>query len=168
MRRFVIIAIAIVCMMYIDFISKWFFENGIYQSLIAECPLAYHPDCLWKYYPIFGEYFGFQLFHNSWIAFSLPITGTPLQIITILLVGVLIYTYFHYEYPKKQTLLDIGYTMILAWAFSHAYERIFIWHVVDFISVKYFAILNFADIFISVWAFFIIVYYVFFESSRRG
>jgi lipoprotein signal peptidase len=39
--------------------------------------------------------------------------------------------------------------------------------VVDFLSVKYFAILNFADIFISVWVFFILLYYFQYERSQR-
>ena len=38
------------------------------------------------YTALFGEYIGLQLSYNPGIAFSLPITGLPLQIITILVV----------------------------------------------------------------------------------
>ena len=50
--------------------------------------------------------------------------------------------------------------LIFSGAISHAYERIFHGQVVDFIAVKYFAILNFADIFISIGAFLIFCAYV--------
>ena len=105
--------------------------------------------------------------HNEGIAFSLPITGLPLQILTILLIFGLVYFYITEEYPKSSRLLDAAYTLIFAWALSHGYERIFVWHVVDFISVRYFAILNFADIFISIGAFLIVLSYVYHRREHR-
>jgi signal peptidase II len=120
-----------------------------------------------KYIPIIWEYLGLKLSYNTGIAFSLPIRWVFLQIITILILLGLGYYYLKEEYPKRSSLLDMGYGLILAWALSHAYERIFIGHVVDFISVKYFAILNFADIFISVWALLIIFAYVRLHRTRR-
>ena len=148
MRRIAIILFSITGLVSIDFLSKQYIQN-LFSHWTHE------------YFPILGEYLGVSLSYNSGIAFSLPITGVPLQIITIILVlGLCIY-YFYVEYPKNIRLLDIWYSLILAWAISHAYERIFIGHVIDFISVKYFAILNFADIFISIGACFILfVYYV--------
>lgn len=114
-----------------------------------------------NYVPVFGEYLWLQLSYNPGIAFSLPITGLPLQILTILIVIWLIYYYIRYEYIHNSRLLDIWYAFIFAGALSHAYERIMVWYVVDFISIKYFAILNFADIFISVGACLILFsYYV--------
>jgi lipoprotein signal peptidase len=61
----------------------------------------------------------------------------------------LLSVYIREEYPKNSRLLDTAYVAIFSGALSHAYERIFIGHVVDFIAVKYFAILNLADILIS-------------------
>ncbi len=160
MRKLLIIILSIAALIYFDYVSKWLF-SWVYQSLIVECPLSYHPDCLWKYYPIAGELIWIQLSYNSGIAFSLPITGLPLQIITMVLVIWLLGYYFYTEYPKKSKLLDVWYILIIAGALSHAYERIFNWYVIDFISIKYFAILNFADIFITIGACFIFfAYYV--------
>ena len=148
MRRIAIILFSITGLVSIDFLSKQYIQN-LFSNWTHE------------YFPILGEYFGVSLSYNSGIAFSLPITGIPLQIITLLLSIGIIYYYFHIEFPKNIRFLDIWYSLILAWAISHAYERIFIGHVIDFISVKYFAILNFADIFISIGACFILfVYYV--------
>ena len=148
MRRIAIILFSILWLVSIDFFSKQYVENIL--SIDTN-----------QYFPIFGDYIGISLSYNSGIAFSLPITWFPLQLVTAILLVWLIYYYFCEEYPKYSKLLDIWYTLILAWALSHAYERIFVGHVIDFIAVKYFAILNFADIFISIGACFILfVYYV--------
>ena len=145
MRRIAIIIISILGLISTDVLSKNYISSittGNYVSL-------------------FGEYIGLQLSYNPGIAFSLPITGLPLQIITALLVVGLIIYYIKEEYKKNSYLIDIWYAFILAWAISHGYERIFIWYVIDFISIKYFAILNFADIFISIGACLIFfLYYV--------
>ena len=144
MRRIAIIIFSITVLIYLDYISKQYAVDSLSTRDIS----------------ISGEWLGLHLSYNSWVAFSLPIRGIVLQILTVLLIWGIIYQYIHEEYAKKSKLLDAGYTLILAWALSHAYERIFVGHVVDFIAVKYFAILNFADIFISVGAFLLIVYYI--------
>lgn len=161
MRRIAIIILFIIGLVSIDFFSKKFIEWLAMISSDFEWKCHYIIEGCLPYIPVIGQYLGIQLSYNSGIAFSLPITGIPLQIITILLVSWLWMYYFRSEYPKHSSILDIGYSLILAWALSHAYERIFVGHVIDFISVKYFAILNFADIFISIGACFIFfVYYV--------
>ncbi len=148
MRRIAIILISILLLVSIDFFSKQYIESLFTKNA--------H-----EYFPILGEYLGISLSYNSGIAFSLPITGIPLQIVTLCLVFWLFLYYFYTEYPKHSRIIDTWYTLILAWALSHTYERIFVGHVIDFISVKYFAILNFADIFITIGACFIFfAYYV--------
>lgn len=119
---------------------------------------------LW--FPIVSDWIMIKLSYNDGVAFSLPIKWIILQIITILAILGICWHYIREEWVKNSRLLDTGYVLILAWALSHAYERIFVGHVVDFIAVKYFAILNFADIFISVGAFLIILAYVRTRQSR--
>lgn len=107
------------------------------------------------------DFLTLHISYNRWVAFSLPVQGFFLQSITVILIFWIIFYFIKVEYPKNIQLLNIGYTLILAGAISHGYERIWNWYVVDFISVKYFAILNFADIFITIGACFIFfVYYV--------
>jgi len=60
-----------------------------------------------NYVPLFGEYIGLQLSYNPGIAFSLPITGLPLQILTVLIVIGLVYYYIRYEYIINSRILDI-------------------------------------------------------------
>ena len=69
---------------------------------------------------------------------------------TVSIILAILYHYVTLDYKKESTLLDLAYASILAGALSHAYERIFNGYVIDFILVKYFAILNLADILISI------------------
>lgn len=57
--------------------------------------------------------------------------------------------------------------LVISGALCHGYERIVNGYVVDFISVKYFAIFNFADIFISVGFGLIVLSYFLYERKRN-
>jgi lipoprotein signal peptidase len=63
-------------------------------------------NCQFWYIPLIFDYIGIQLSYNSGIAFSLPITGIPLKLLTLLLIGFLVYHYVREEYDKKSKLLD--------------------------------------------------------------
>lgn len=170
MRIFFLITSLLFCIA-LDMSSKAFVEDTVFWTWKEIC---IHPElnsaatveyCRDNTLSL-TDFFSIHLSYNSGIAFSLPVRGIVLQIITLLLIGGILYQYFSVEYPKKSKLLDAGYVLVLSWALSHAYERIFVGHVVDFIAVKYFAILNIADIFISVWAFLLILAYVILWKSR--
>jgi signal peptidase II len=150
MRRIAIIILSILVLIYIDYLSKQYAVGSLTTGDVA----------------LFGDWIGLRLSYNSGVAFSLPIRGLFLQMLTVVLIGGIIYHYIREEYERKSKLLDAGYALILAGAISHAYERIFEGHVIDFIAVKYFAILNFADIFISIGAFLIIIFYVRYQPPR--
>ncbi len=165
MRIFAIIS-SIIILIGLDQYSKYLF-GWVFQSWIFDCfPIDIQSECITRYIPIIGEYLGITVSHNTGIAFSLPLRGLLLQMITIGLIIWLVVYYIYEEYPKKSHLIDTAYVCILAWSIAHGYERIFIGHVVDFISVKYFAILNLADILISIWAILIILAYGY--SSRKS
>lgn len=146
MRRIVTIILSIGGLISLDYLSKQYAVESLTTRDVS----------------LLGDWIGLQLSYNTGVAFSLPIRGIVLQILTVLLIAGIVYQYIHEEYSKKSKLLDAWYVLILAWALSHAYERIFVGHVVDFIAVKYFAILNFADIFISIGAACIVCYYIFY------
>lgn len=134
--------IAIFLTILIDFFTKRIALNYLIWEIII----------LWDYLKL-------KLVFNSWIAFSIPINWIILKIITILLI-LWIWYYYQYEKIKKSRLLDFAFALILGWAIWNWVNRIISWNVLDFISVKYFAIFNFADIFISVWVIFIIFHYL--------
>lgn len=106
---------------------------------------------------ILWDFLKLKFIKNSWIAFSIPITWNLLKIITLILILWISIHYFKYEKIKKSRLNDIAFGLIIWWAIWNAIERIAYWQVIDFISLKYFAIFNFGDIFISIWVIIILV-----------
>lgn len=88
--------------------------------------------------------------HNTGIAFSLPIEGIILKVLTIVLIIIIGIYFLRYEKLRDNISIRIAYTLILSGAISNGIERVFLGEVTDFIAVKYFAIFNFADIFITV------------------
>lgn len=105
---------------------------------------------------IFWNFFYLQYFENTWIAFSMQLPF--IKIITIILIIWIFYYYFKEEKKKNSKLVDISFWLILWWAIWNWFERICNSKVIDFIWVKYFSIFNFADFFISIWAFLYIIY----------
>ena len=170
--RKILIIISILFLVFLDLGSKIFIEDTVFWSWKAICANpALNSNATEEYCQndtlVLSKYFSLQLSHNVGIAFSLPIEWIPLKIITIVILLFLLSFYIREEYPKNSRLLDTAYVCIFAGAWSHAYERIFIWHVVDFIALKYFAILNLADILISIWALLIIYSYVYHNRKHR-
>lgn len=135
----------------LDLFTKGYFERLLYDQDIS----------------IIWEWIRLSLSYNTGIAFSIPLTGVLLQAITPILVLLIVYHYIRNEYHKRSRFLDIWFALVLGGALSHTYERIVYGKVIDFIAVKYFAIFNFADIFISIGFVIILSYYVFYEGKQH-
>lgn len=114
---------------------------------------------------IIWSFFMLKLAKNIWISFSLPLTWIILKMITVIIIGAIITYYFKNERLKENRLLDFGYWLLIWWAIWNWYERLVYWAVTDFLSLKFFAIFNFGDIFVCVWAL-IILYYYHLENAR--
>ena len=104
---------------------------------------------------VLGDYVYLEYLRNPWIAFSLPVQGLLLKIITIVLILWISYYYIYCE--KKNLWTNLWYWVLLWGALWNAYERIVYWSVTDFIGVKYFSVFNFADSFIFIWVFILII-----------
>ena len=98
------------------------------------------------------HFLSLEYIRNPWIAFSIPVTGIFLKIITIVLIFWIIYYYRKEEKRKKNIYIDISFWLILAGAIGNAWERILRNSVTDFISLQNFAIFNIADSCITLWA----------------
>ncbi len=103
--------------------------------------------------------FSLQYYQNPGIAFSFPLTGLALKIITCILIFGIIWYYITQEKHKKNTPVQISYILILAGALGNAWERLFRGYVTDMLSLEYFAVFNFADSYITLWAAFLLFYY---------
>lgn len=115
---------------------------------------------------IFWDMLFLEFVKNTGIAFSFPITWVLLKIITVVLIFWIILYYIKEEKPKNNTLVDLSFILILSGAVWNALERIFLWEVIDFIWVKYFAVFNIADSYITIWAL-IYIYYTFFIAWKK-
>jgi len=98
------------------------------------------------------------LYHikNDGIAFSIDVPF--LKIVTIVLILGIFYYYFKEEKNKQSRLVDISFGLILAGAIWNGIERVLYSQVTDFIAVRWFAIFNIADSFITIWAILYIYY----------
>ena len=109
--------------------------------------------------PLIPNVLSLEYAQNTGIAFSIPLTWSLLKCITVILIFGIFWYYYREEKKKKSRLLDISYSFIFAGAIGNAWERIFIGHVTDMISLEYFAIFNLAASYISLGAAWIMYYY---------
>jgi len=143
-------------MFYIILLSALVID--IVSKHIANTYLSEQISIIWNYIYL-------KFIENTGIAFSIQVPSILLKILTISLI---IWIFYYYKIEKKKiveknTMLDISFWLILAWAIWNAIERIFNEKVVDFIWVKYFAVFNLADTFITIWA--ILYIYIITENN---
>lgn len=97
---------------------------------------------------IFWDFLYLNYVKNMGIAFSIALPVVLLKMLTILLSIWIVFYYLKYE--NKNKLNQIAYGCIVGWAMGNWIERV-LWNwVTDFIWVKYFAIFNFADTFLTI------------------
>lgn len=141
----------IVILVAFDLISKWAFSGFLANTTI----------------PLIGNLLTLRLAHNTGVAFSFPIEGIVLKILTVGLIAVIMVYYTRYEQHRDAALVRTAYALILVGAIANGVERIWNGSVIDFIAVKYFAIFNFADIFISVGAILLFFFYSCHERDAK-
>ncbi len=116
---------------------------------------------------IFSDVLRLRLVHNEGVAFSFPITGTALKILTVALLAYVAYYFFRVEPRRSETGIASLYAAFFAGGLGNAYDRLFIGKVTDFIDVKYFAVFNFADIMVTCSAAAIVLLHFLHERRKR-
>jgi len=97
-----------------------------------------------------GDIFTFDFTANYYMAFSLPFSGLPLNIIILLLIIILIAVITFLAFAGKQHKLEITLlSFILFGAISNILDRLIYGYVVDYLYLKNFTIFNLADVMIS-------------------
>lgn len=99
---------------------------------------------------LFDGLLSFSLIKNKGIAFSMPLEGLFLQIVTVALLIALCFVFVYSHRREVDRWESWGYACLLGGAAGNAFDRIFVGSVTDFISLKHFAIFNFADIMVTV------------------
>lgn len=96
---------------------------------------------------IFANFFGWEYFENTGIAFSLPFSIPILIIITPIIILYLLY------YLNKKTKKDLaaswGVALIITGALSNFIDRLLFGFTVDYLKI-FTAVINIADVMISV------------------
>lgn len=143
-------------MFYIILIS-WIITD-LTSKYIANIYLQNKINILW-------DFIYLQFILNPWIAFWIKIYPPLLKILTISLI---IWIFYYYKEERKISnnvkLFDISFWLIVAWAIWNWIERVLNSNVIDFIWVKYFAIFNIADSFISIGA--ILYLYILYKNNQ--
>jgi lipoprotein signal peptidase len=115
---------------------------------------------------ILWDFVFLQYILNTWIAFSIQLPTILLKTLTIvLIIGIFIYYKTERKLIKNTKNFDISFWLILWWSLGNAYERIRYEQVIDFLWIKYFSIMNFADIFISIWA--LLYIFILYKNSSK-
>lgn len=95
---------------------------------------------------------------NENIAFSLPLSGLFLKALLIIIILILAY-YWLFFIKKAQSWPTLLLTVLLLNAINNTLDRFVYGGVIDYISVKYFTILNLADISICLSALALAIYF---------
>ncbi|MDA9129086.1 signal peptidase II [Candidatus Gracilibacteria bacterium] len=131
---------------------RYFFSLIIGLILLDAISKHFAFEYFQQAFVIINGLLSFQYVENTGIAFSIPVTGLFLKILTVVLIFGIFWYYWREERPKNSKLLDMSFALIFAGALGNAWERIFIGYVTDFIALERFAVFNLADSYISLGA----------------
>jgi signal peptidase II len=97
--------------------------------------------------PLVGSFLNLAPAKNPYIAFSLPIGGMAVILLTAaIILGI---GFFYYRLAlKRQYLLMPALTFLLLGAISNFYDRVKHGFVIDYFDLDYFTIFNLADVMI--------------------
>jgi signal peptidase II len=115
-----------------------------------------------------GDLLNFTFSKNYYIALSIPVAKIVLMIVIPILILCLMF--YSIVFFKKEKVDFAGLLTIISFcAISNYYDRLVYGFVIDYLELKWFTVLNLADIIISVSVFiFIIVNYKKYESTSIG
>lgn len=105
-----------------------------------------------------------EIAENKGIAFGIN-SGNNKNIIITIIVLIIIINFITNQIDRIDTKTNISVSMILAGGISNLIDRIFRGYVVDFISLKNFAIFNIADIFIVIGWILLIIFIIKFAKE---
>jgi signal peptidase II len=106
--------------------------------------------------------FGFQLFPNENLAFSIRLPVLVMWILYSVLLALLLFWFVRNEHKTKSVIL--AFVLILAGALSNIFDRLSLGYVRDFIFVFWGNVFNLADVFILGG----IITLLFFDRSKKA
>jgi len=106
-------------------------------------------------YFLLGEWLKLKLAYNTGIAFGLPF-NYYLILFLYFFIFIFLVAYLILSYKDKKTINILSLSLIIAGAFSNLLDRLYVGQVIDYLDVKYYSILNLADVMIVIGVIFLI------------
>jgi signal peptidase II len=113
---------------------------------LKSCALA-----LWRHEPVDGGVLALTYFENTYIAFSIPVTGAVLEIVISAIIIALVWFVAH-QVRRPLDCVTWGAVLMLAGAMGNFYDRARYGFVIDYIQIGVFPVFNFADAAITIGA----------------
>jgi lipoprotein signal peptidase len=138
MKKNVSMILAIITVILLDQLSKYFFYDKWFWSSLSFLEPAF----------------------NTGISRSLPVNLIIVIVLTIIISTLLLIGY------KKKYIWKRATIFLIWWTVWNLIDRLFLWWVRDFILIfKRFPIFNLADTFICTWALLVIIKELFFDKK---
>lgn len=100
---------------------------------------------------------GFNLVYNQGVAFSIPIGGIFIIILSLAIIfGVF---YYYIKYAKSSLISQLVFAMIIGGAVGNLLDRLRFSAVIDYIQIYSYPVFNFADVTITVGFLILIIFF---------
>ena len=96
---------------------------------------------------IFGDLLKLKLAYNTGLAFSLPVNRYLVVTVSIVILFFMIW-FLVKEIKSKNYWRQFFWLLAIGGAVSNFYDRLVLGKVIDYLSVKYYSVLNLADVMI--------------------
>lgn len=107
-------------------------------------------------FPLLGNFLKFTFFPNQFISFSIPWSGSILNIVLLFLL-VLIISGLIWSFRKKALGDFLALSALFLGAASNFFDRIRFSYVIDYLSLSFWSVFNLADVLIAVACLYLII-----------
>lgn len=117
--------------------------------------------------PLLNDFFCIEYIENTGMAFGM-MAGSRLFLIILPIIAMAMIFFLWHKYRERfRPVLGIGVIMVISGGLSNVFDRIFLGSVTDYLSLKGFAVFNFADICACVGCALIVIGIWFFEKKEH-
>ena len=116
--------------------------------------------------PVIGNIFSIEYIENTGMAFGM-MSGSRLFLVVFPVIAMTVIFILWKKYGERYSpVLSVGVIMVIAGGLSNVFDRVVFGSVTDYLSLKWFAVFNFADICACVGCALIVIGIWFFEKRN--
>lgn len=125
-----------------------------------------HNMSIGESFPVIGDIFKIEYIENDGMAFGM-MSGNRLFLVVIPIIALVVIYFLWRKYRDRyKSIFGISIMMVLAGGISNIFDRIVFGSVTDYLSLKWFAVFNFADICACVGCVFLCISIWFFDRGK--